>query len=126
MAKGISSNRGGTLYLRGYQKQADQDVVNGGTIPLTSDDKLQTIDITASAGAATLANEPFGTSPADFTDRMVLAITCLDATNAVTIAVNDVQYGYVGNGNLVLTEGHQVQLIYNAARERFFELSRNF
>jgi len=126
MAKGISSNRGGSLAVTGYQKQPDQDVVNGGTIPLSSNDKLQSIDITATAGAATLAAEPFGTDPADFTDRMVLAITCIDATNAVTITVNNVQYGYVGNGNLVLTQGHQVQLIYNQAQERFYELSRNF
>lgn len=125
MAKGISSNRGGSLTVVGFQKQPNQDLVNGGTITL-SGEKMEAIDVDASAGAAVLANEPFGTSPANFKDRAVIAITCLDIVNPVTINSNDVQYGYVGNGNLVLTQGHQVQFIYNASLERFLELSRNF
>lgn len=125
MAKGISSNRGGSLSVQGFQKQPDQDVVAAGTITLAGE-KMEAIDVDASAGAAVLANAPFGTSPANFKDRAVIAITCIDVTNPVTINVNDVQYGYVGNGNLVLTQGHQVQFIYNAGLERFLELSRNF
>lgn len=122
MSTSIISNRGGTLKSNGYDAQAQQDVTAGATIDILTLSEMQFKQLTATAGSATVSTTPFGTDPSKFQDGKIIGLVNVHATNTVTLGVNDIQYGFVADADIVLAEGEFYQVMYNSTLERFVPL----
>ena len=82
--------------------------------------RRQHVRIQSSGGALALDTTPFGNNPALFRDGMEIVVESDDLADYMTLSVNDIQYGYVGNGGIEFKEGTVVSFIYNATKERFY------
>lgn len=81
------------------------------------------VRVQGSSAAVTLSSTPFGTTaPLDGTEVVLVGNS---NTNTVTITYNDAAKGVVSNGNVTLTKGANIVLIYDASLDRWIEKSRN-
>lgn len=104
----------------GYVKESTlQSITAGGTIPFDADAFKPMINVQGNAAAVTTSTTPFGLSHG-FTGGKEIILVGNNDTNSVTLEVNDIDEGFVGNGKVVLTKNSIVCLIYNATLKRFY------
>lgn len=110
----------------GFIKNATEDISDTDSIAFTASKNMQDCELTASGGNATVSSTPFGNTPGNFVDGMMISVVNLDAANDISINVNDNDYGYVGNGNLTLKRGYFVLFKYYSSAKRWLAISKNF
>lgn len=82
--------------------------------------RRQHVRIKSDGGEVALDNTPFGTNPALFRDGMEIVVESDDAADFMTLAENDADYGYLGNGGIEFKYKTVVSFVYNANKKRFF------
>lgn len=75
--------------------------------------------IKSGGGALAMNVQPFGNNPALFYDGMEIVVEPQETANYLTLAENDSQYGYIGNGALRFRKGDMVTFVYSGVLERF-------
>jgi len=108
----------------GYNTTALQSLANSGTITISSK-KMQICEIDSSAANISISATPFGVDPENFTNGMIITVICVDENMELTLPVSDVDYGYVGNGDIVFKKGVLFEFLYNATLKRFLKKSSN-
>lgn len=109
----------------GYNPNAAQALDDNDEIAISAK-KIQICEITSAAANISISNLPFGNDPADFFNGMSITVICVDENMTITLPVNDVDYGYVGNGPITFRKGVMVEFIYNLTLKRFLAKSNNF
>lgn len=81
----------------------------------------QHVRIKSDGGSKALSGTPFGTNPALFRDGMEIIVEAMDDTKTDfnTLAENDVDYGFLGNGGIELKYPYVVTFIYSEPSKRF-------
>jgi len=101
----------------------DQVLAEGGTITMDLSDARQHLIRVAGNGAAiTTAAVPFSGPVSDGKIVMVMGVS---NTSTVRINHNDVEYGVVMQGDIVLRRFDLIYFIYDATSKRFVEVSRS-
>ncbi|MBF31857.1 MAG: hypothetical protein Unbinned1322contig1000_50 [Prokaryotic dsDNA virus sp.] len=80
----------------------------------------QHVRIKSDTGEKALDIQPFGNNDALLQDGMEIVVESDSDTDYMTLAVNDNDYGYVGNGGIEFKEGTVVSFIYNEPKKRFY------
>lgn len=104
----------------GYNPGVIQVIGAGGNMSISAV-KRQHIRVQSDGGVKALANRPFGTDPAKFSDGMEILVEAQSTGDYLTLAENDSQYGYLGlgTGTLEFKRGVLMTFIYSATLERF-------
>tara|TARA_Y100001972_G_C7618761_1_gene310279 strand:+ start:269 stop:754 length:486 start_codon:yes stop_codon:yes gene_type:complete len=97
----------------------------GGTITLSTSQRVQYFRVSGNGGAKTLSTTPFGTS-GGFIDGTIIRLVGTSDTNTLSIQNNDVDHGVIVNGNCTLAKYNILTLVYDSELSRFIEISRNF
>lgn len=85
---------------------------------------IQYRPVAGDGAARNASTTPFGTG-GNWQTGTVIILRGTDATNTVTLQHNDAQYGAILNGNMVLGLNDIIELVYDAASERWIERGRN-
>lgn len=101
-----------------YTPGAVQVLGAGGVIVVTKN-RRQHVRVKSDGGAKALATTLFGVDPALFRDGMEIVVEGTDDADYLTIAEDDNQYGFIGNGGIELKRGIIATFIYNQTQERF-------
>ena len=99
-----------------------QTIASLGTIS-HSVDMRQYRRVVSSGGALSASLTPFGVVATNFKDGMEIFLIGTSDTNTVQISENDVQYGTLTNGDIILGRGQKMSLMYDATLERWLENS---
>ena len=109
----------------GQYINTSQDLANNASIAIAGF-RSESVELNPTSGSVSASNTPFGTTEANFSDRQTITVLNVHASNEVTIPVNDADFGYVGNGVLILKRGYMVTFEYSATLKRFLAKSQNF
>lgn len=109
----------------GYNANEPQVLADLDSIAISSK-KIQICEISSSAANITISILPFGNNSANFFNGMSITVICTDENMTLTLPVNDVDYGYVGNGPILFKKGVMVEFIYNLTLKRFLAKSNNY
>jgi hypothetical protein len=113
-------NGGGTTVLNA----SDLTLTASDSLAVSTTELLQRWLVQASAGPITMSTTPFGgVAPVDGTEIVVIGNS---DTETVEFTNNDIAYGCIVNGSLILTRYKIVTFIYNLSLNRYVEKSRNF
>lgn len=96
---------------------------NGDQLTPDTESMDQEFRMIGNAAPVTLNVLPFASQPLD---GSVIVLVGHSDSFAVTIAFNDSQYGFYGNGDATLKRGYTLTLKYNDELERYLEIGRNF
>lgn len=102
-----------------YTPSAVQTLISGGQVSVGLY-RRQHVRIKSDGGEKALDNTPFGTNDALLRDGMEIVVESDSLADYMTLAENDNDYGYVGNGGIEFKEGTVVSFVYNATKKRFF------
>lgn len=104
----------------GYIKEtALQTISAGGEFTSDSAAFKEMMNIVSDGGTVQTSATPFGSAPGFNGGKEIILVGTSD-TNIVEIPVSDVDYGFIGNGKIILSRFETVVLIYNDNLKRFF------
>lgn len=111
----------GTFLDIAYTPQGPEEIAAGGEITVTAllRQHLKIVGVAAS-GEQDLSNTPFGTDPDLFVNGMEIVVEGTDDDDYLQFVEADVQYGFIGNGDIKMRKGVIATFIYNSIDERFY------
>lgn len=109
----------------GYNVKNNLGLTSGSTISLEGK-KMEYINISSTTTNIDLSLLPFGNDPVKFHDGQVITLVNVSENQHIKITHNNVDYGYVGNGDITLKTYSLVEFVYNSTLKRFLAKSINF
>ena len=95
-----------------------QTIGADGSIAVTPT-RRQHVRIQSDGGSKALNVKPFGSNPALFVDGMEIVVEGMSQANFNTLAEDDDQYGFLGNGGIEIKYPYVVTFLYDGINERF-------
>jgi len=104
---------------------ASATVTGGGTITVSTTQRVQYFRISGDGGAVSLSTTPFGTG-GGWIDGTIVRLVGTSDTNTVSLDHNDSDNGAILNGDCTLAKYNMLTLIWDSELSRFIEAGRNF
>lgn len=104
---------------------ASATVAAGGTITVSTTQRVQLFRISGSTGAISLSSTPFGTA-GGWLDGTIVRLLCTSDTNTISLDNNDADNGAILNGDCTLAKYNILSLVWDSEFSRWIELGRNF
>jgi hypothetical protein len=103
---------------------ASATVSSGGTITVSTTERVQYYRVSGDGGAQSLSTTPFGS--ASWTDGTIVRLVGTSDTNTISLDHNDADNGAILNGDCTLGKYNILTLIWDSEFNRWIELGRNF
>lgn len=103
---------------------ASATVSSGGTISVSTTERVQYFRVSGDGGAQSLSATPFGS--ASWIDGTIVRIIGTSDTNTISLDHNDADNGAILNGDCTLAKYNMLTLIWDSEFSRWIELGRNF
>lgn len=103
---------------------ANEAITASGTITADNNVLTQVRRVSGDAAPVTASTTPFG-NLSSMTDGVVIILRGTNSTNPVTITHNDIQYGAILNGDMVLGKHDELEVMWDSVAERVIEQRRN-
>lgn len=103
---------------------ASATVSSGGTISVSTTERVQYFRVSGDGGAQSLSATPFGS--ASWIDGTIVRIMGTSDTNTISLDHNDADNGAILNGDCTLAKYNMLTLIWDSEFSRWVELGRNF
>lgn len=104
---------------------ASSTVSAGGTITVSTTERIQYFRISGESGAQTFSTTPFGSS-GGWVDGTIVRLVGESDTNTISLDNNDSDYGVILNGDCTLSKYNMLTLIWDSSFNRWIEAGRNF
>lgn len=103
---------------------ASATVSAGGTISVSTTERVQYFRVSGQGGAQSLSATPFGS--ASWIDGTIVRLVGTSDTNTLSLDHNDADNGAILNGDCTLAKYNMLTLIWDSEFNRWLETSRNF
>lgn len=103
---------------------ASATVSAGGTISVSTTERVQYFRVSGDGGAQSLSATPFGS--ASWIDGTIVRLVGTSDTNTLSLDHNDADNGAILNGDCTLAKYNMLTLIWDSEFNRWLEISRNF
>lgn len=103
---------------------ASATVSAGGTISVSTTERVQYFRVSGDGGAQSLSATPFGS--ASWIDGTIVRLVGTSDTNTLSLDHNDADNGAILNGDCTLAKYNMLTLIWDSEFNRWLETSRNF
>lgn len=103
---------------------ASATVASGGTITVSTTERVQYFRVSGNGGAQSMSATPFGS--ASWTDGTIVRLVGTSDTNLLSLDSNDADNGAILNGDCSLGKYNMLTLIWDSELNRWIETSRNF
>lgn len=103
---------------------ASATVSAGGTISVSTTERVQYFRVSGDGGAQSLSSTPFGS--ASWIDGTIVRLVGTSDTNTLSLDHNDADNGAILNGDCTLAKYNMLTLIWDSEFNRWLETSRNF
>lgn len=103
---------------------ASATVSAGGTISVSTTERVQYFRVSGDGGAQSLSATPFGS--ASWIDGTIVRLVGTSDTNTLSLDHNDADNGAILNGDCTLAKYNILSLIWDSEFNRWLEISRNF
>lgn len=104
---------------------ASATVSSGGTVSLSTTQRVQYFRLSGDGGAQSLSTTPFGTA-GGWIDGTIVRLVGTSDTNTISLDHNDADNGAILNGDCTLAKYNLITLIWDSELARFIEIGRNF
>lgn len=104
---------------------ASATVASGGTITVSTTERVQYFRVSGNGGAQSLSTTPFGSS-GGWIDGTIVRLVGTSDTNTISIDNNDSDYGAIVNGDCTLAKYNMLTLLWDSEFNRWLEVGRNF
>lgn len=103
---------------------ASATVSSGGTITVSTTERVQYYRVSGESGAQSMSLTPFGS--ASWIDGTIVRLCGTSDTNTLSLDNNDADNGAILNGDCTLGKYNVLTLIWDSEFNRWLEISRNF
>lgn len=103
---------------------ASATISAGGTISVSTTERVQYFRVSGDGGAQSLSSTPFGS--ASWIDGTIVRLVGTSDTNTLSLDHNDADNGAILNGDCTLAKYNILSLIWDSEFNRWLEISRNF
>lgn len=103
---------------------ASATVSAGGTISVSTTERVQYFRVSGNGGAQSLSTTPFGS--ASWIDGTIVRLVGTSDTNTISLDHNDADNGAILNGDCTLAKYNMLTLIWDSEFNRWIEVGRNF
>jgi len=103
---------------------ASATVSAGGTISVSTTERVQYFRVSGDGGAQSLSATPFGS--ASWIDGTIVRLVGTSDTNTLSLDHSDTDNGAVLNGDCTLAKYNMLTLIWDSEFSRWIEVGRNF
>ena len=103
---------------------ASATVSSGGTISVSTTERVQYYRVSGDGGAQSMSSTPFGS--ASWIDGTIVRLVGTSDTNTLSLDNNDADNGAILNGDCTLGKYNVLTLIWDSEFNRWIELGRNF
>lgn len=103
---------------------ASATVSAGGTISVSTTERVQYFRVSGQGGAQSLSATPFGS--ASWIDGTIVRLVGTSDTNTISLDHNDADNGAILNGDCTLAKYNMLTLIWDSEFNRWLEVGRNF
>lgn len=103
---------------------ASATVSAGGTISVSTTERVQYFRVSGNGGAQSLSTTPFGS--ASWIDGTIVRLVGTSDTNTISLDHNDADNGAILNGDCTLAKYNMLTLIWDSEFNRWLEVGRNF
>ena len=104
---------------------ASSTVAGGGTITVSTTQRVKYFRVSGNGGAQSLSNTPFGTG-GGWTDGTIVRLVGTSDSNTISLDHNDSDNGAILNGDCTLAKYNILTLIWDSEFSRWIEVGRNF
>ena len=103
---------------------ASATVSSGGTLSVSTTERVQYFRVSGEGGAQSMSSTPFGS--ASWIDGTIVRLVGTSDTNTLSLDNNDADNGAILNGDCTLGKYNVLTLIWDSEFNRWIELGRNF
>lgn len=103
---------------------ASATVSSGGTLSVSTTERVQYFRVSGESGAQSMSSTPFGS--ASWIDGTIVRLVGTSDTNTLSLDNNDADNGVILNGDCTLSKYNVLTLIWDSEFNRWLEISRNF